>query len=104
MQTTSALFELATVSLACRDRDTFLKNFSARVGAELGARAVLVWTYNTEADEPELACRMCWTQPGEPFAPIAEPVADGLLSEVAASAARSEERRVGKECRAVWSP
>lgn len=87
MQTTSALFELATVSLACRDRDTFLKNFSARIGAELGARAVLVWTCNPEADEPELACRMCWTQPGERFAPAAESVVDGLLSEIAASAA-----------------
>lgn len=94
MQTSSALFELATVSLACRDRDTFLKNFSARVGAELGARAVLVWTCNPEAEDPELVCRMCWTQPGERFAPVTEPVSDGLLSEVSSSATS---RRFGKK-------
>jgi RND family efflux transporter MFP subunit len=94
MQTTSALFELATVSLACRDRDTFLKNFSARVGSELGAKAVLVWTFNPEADEPELACRICWAQPGERFAPAQEPVRDGLLSEACASSAS---RRLSKK-------
>jgi hypothetical protein len=32
METTSALFDLASVSLACRDQATLLKTFAARVG------------------------------------------------------------------------
>ena len=82
METTSALFELATVSLACRDRDTFLKTFSARVGAELGARTVLVWLANPGAQETELVCRARWSEPGERFTPIEEPSQDGLLADV----------------------
>jgi hypothetical protein len=31
------------VSLACRDRETLLKTFAARLGPELQARAVLIW-------------------------------------------------------------
>lgn len=85
MQTASALFELATVSLACRDRDAFLKNFSARVGAELGARAVLVWTAVAEAEERQLTCCFCWSQPGEGVRPVVGAVANGLLSEICAS-------------------
>lgn len=85
MQTASALFELATVSLACRDRDAFLKNFSARVGAELGARAVLVWTSVPEAEERQLTCSFCWTQPGEGVHPVAGAVENGILSEICAS-------------------
>jgi GAF domain-containing protein len=92
METTSTLFELATVSLACRDRDTFLKSFSAQVGAALGAKAVLVWTANAEAEETELVCRICWSQPGEHYTPIREPVQNGLLSEARASTAA---RRLG---------
>jgi GAF domain-containing protein len=82
METTSALFELATVSLACRDRDTLLKTFSARVGAELGARAVLVWMPSAETEGSELLCRMRWAEPGERFAPFGEAAQNGLLSEV----------------------
>jgi RND family efflux transporter MFP subunit len=93
MATTSTLFELATVSLACRDRDTFLKNFSARIAAALGAKAVLVWTANADAEELELVCRMCWFQPGERFAPVQEPVRNGLLSQISASRAA---RRLGR--------
>jgi len=85
MQTTSALFQLATVSLACRDRDTFLKNFSARLGAELGASAVLVWTSDTGAEEWALTCSFGWAQPGAGITPIADSVGDGLLSEIYAS-------------------
>ncbi len=39
METSSALFELASVSLACRDQDTLLKTFAARIGSTLGAIA-----------------------------------------------------------------
>lgn len=99
METTSALFELATVSLACRDQDTFLKNFSARAGAVLGARAVLVWRTGTEEREAQLVCRTRWAEPGEPFAPREEPVENGLLSEVcnSATARRLGARDVARE-------
>ena len=50
METSSALFELASVSLACRDQDTLLKTFAARVGATLGARAVFVWIHDAAAE------------------------------------------------------
>ncbi|HKS67291.1 MAG TPA: efflux RND transporter periplasmic adaptor subunit [Candidatus Acidoferrales bacterium] len=85
METSSALFELATVSLACRDRDTFLKNFSTRIGGELGAKAVLVWTVNPAAEEIEFVCGISWAHPGEHFTPSEERVRDGLLSEACAS-------------------
>jgi GAF domain-containing protein/multidrug resistance efflux pump len=80
METSSALYELASVSLACRDQDTLLKTFAARVGAALGARAVFVWTYDTESEG--LVCRTRWTEPGERLAPSSDPVGDGLLFEV----------------------
>lgn len=82
METTSALFELATVSLACRDRDTLLKTFGARVGAELGARAVLIWLVKPDAGETRLVCRVRWAEPGERFTPIEDPARNGLLSDI----------------------
>ena len=84
METTSALFELASVSLACRDQDTLLKTFAARVGATLGARAVLVWRSDPGAEG--LVCRMRWTEPGERLSPVDGAVSDGLLTEVYESA------------------
>jgi RND family efflux transporter MFP subunit len=101
METSSALFELASVALACRDQDTLLKTFAARVGASLGARAVFVWTHATNSngsqrsngDEPTgLICRMRWNEPGERLAPLAESVSEGLLAEIYESAAT---RRLG---------
>ena len=92
METSSALFELAAVSLACRDQDTLLKTFAARAGAALGGRAVLVWTPDPEAEETELVCRARWTEPGERFSAVEENVDDGLLTEVFESA---EARRFG---------
>jgi GAF domain-containing protein/biotin carboxyl carrier protein len=87
METTSALFELASVSLACRDQDTLLKTFAARVGATLGARAVLVWISDPAAEA--LVCRMRWTEPGERLNPAEEPVTEGPLVVVFESAASS---------------
>src|SRR5208282_4282007 len=87
METTSALFELASVSLACRDQDTLLKTFAARVGATLGARAVLVWMPDAEGEG--LVCRMRWTEPGERLNPIEEPVTEGPLVVVYESGATS---------------
>jgi GAF domain-containing protein/biotin carboxyl carrier protein len=99
METASALFELATVSLACRDRDTFLKNFSARIGAALGAKAILVWTAEPNEEERGFVCRLCWTQAGEYFTPLQDPVQDGLLSE--ACAASGSRRLTAKDCSAT---
>ena len=101
METSSALFELASVALACRDQDTLLKTFAARVGASLGARAVFVWTHaatsngsqRSNGDEPTgLVCRMRWNEPGERLAPQGESVSEGLLAEIYESA---ETRRLG---------
>src|SRR4029077_21153710 len=87
METTSALFELASVSLACRDQDTLLKTFAARVGATLGARAVLVWVFDPAAEA--LVCRMRWTESGERLNPAEAPVTEGSLVVVYESAASS---------------
>ncbi|MFZ3216449.1 MAG: GAF domain-containing protein [Candidatus Acidiferrales bacterium] len=86
METISALFELASVSLACRDQDTLLKTFAARVGATLGVRAVFVWTNGSSKDPQGLVCRTRWNEPGERFAPLSGPVSEGLLAEVYESA------------------
>jgi GAF domain-containing protein/multidrug resistance efflux pump len=87
METFSALFELASVSLACRDQDTLLKTFAARVGATLGARAVFVWTNGASSKDAEgLICRTRWNEAGERFAPQNESVSEGLLAEVYESA------------------
>ncbi len=88
METFSALFELASVSLACRDQDTLLKTFAARVGATLGARAVFVWTNGASSKGAEgLVCRTRWNEAGERFTPQDESVSEGLLAEVYESAA-----------------
>jgi len=89
METTAALFELASVSLACRDQETLLKTFAARVGASAGAKAVLVWL--TNGDEG-LTCRARWNEPGERVNPAEGVAANGLLSEVLES---GETRRLG---------
>ena len=87
METFSALFELASVSLACRDQDTLLKTFAARVGTTLGARAVFVWTNGASSKDAEgLICRTRWNEAGERFAPQNESVSEGLLAEVYESA------------------
>jgi RND family efflux transporter MFP subunit len=80
METSAALFELASVSLACRDQDTLLKTFAARAGAILGARAVLVWVSDPAGEG--LVCRMRWTEPGERLNSANGTVGDGLLAEV----------------------
>src|SRR5271156_2492676 len=87
METFSALFELASVSLACRDQDTLLKTFAARVGATLGARAVFVWTNGASSKNAQgLVCRTRWNEAGERFAPQNESVSEGLLAKVYESA------------------
>jgi len=80
METSSALFELAYVTLACRDQDTLLKTFAARAGAALGARGVLVWLSNGDAEG--LQCRTRWSEPGERFQATEEEATEGLLAEV----------------------
>jgi GAF domain-containing protein len=87
METTSALFDLACVSLACRDQATLLKTFAARVGPTLGARGVLVWIAGP-GDE-QLVCRTRWTEPGDRFEPAGEVQDEGLLAEVYQSLSES---------------
>ncbi|MGA8145812.1 MAG: efflux RND transporter periplasmic adaptor subunit [Candidatus Acidiferrales bacterium] len=87
METSSALFELASVSLACRDQDTLLKTFAARVGATLGARAVFVWIRDPEAEG--LVCRTRWTETGERIVPVNDAVSEGPLAIVFESAVTS---------------
>lgn len=95
METSSALYELASVSLACRDQDTLLKTFAARVGATLGARAVFVWTNagltDKNGDGGKLICKMRWAEVGERFTLSGE-TAEGILGEIYES---SESRRIG---------
>src|SRR3984957_10239286 len=95
METSSALYELASVSLACRDQDTLLKAFAARGGAPLGARAVFVWTNaglnDKSGDDGSLICRMRWAEVGERFTLSGE-TGEGILGEVYES---SESRRMG---------
>src|SRR3984957_6524591 len=84
MESSSALYELASVSLACRDQDTLLKAFAARVGAALGARAVFVWTNpgsrNGDGDEGKLICKMRWSAVGERFT-LSGDLGEGILTE-----------------------
>lgn len=80
MEASSALFELATVYYACRDVDTLLKTFAARVGAAMGARAVLVWIEDGTGEA--LVCRGRWSEPSERFDTVREGVAEGVLAEV----------------------
>jgi RND family efflux transporter MFP subunit len=85
MESSSALYELASVSLACRDQDTLLKTFAARVGATLGARAVFVWTnpgsQNGDDDSGKLICKMRWSEVGERFTLSGES-GNGILTEI----------------------
>jgi RND family efflux transporter MFP subunit len=80
MDPSSALLELASVSLACRDSETLLKTLAARLGPALGARAVLVWL--SANGEKELSCRARWIEPGERIAPVQESISEGLLAEL----------------------
>jgi RND family efflux transporter MFP subunit len=94
METSSALYELACVSLACRDRDTLLKTFAVRVAATLGARSVLIWQQG--AGDEGLSCRMRWSDPGERLNPAAEPEEEGLLAKVYETFSESPgTRRIG---------
>ncbi len=90
MQASAALFELASVSLACRDQDTLLKTFAARLGSSLSAKAVLVWTGNAES---RLVCRARWSAAGERLN-VKEAGANGLLAEVLGT---GETRRLGSK-------
>jgi GAF domain-containing protein len=80
MEPSTALLELAGVSLACRDRETLLKTFAARLGPELQARAVLIWL--APKGEDGFSCRARWAEPGERLGPVSESVNEGVLSEL----------------------
>ena len=94
MESSSALYELACVSLACRDEDTLLKTFAARIGAVLGARGVLVWQNGTDGEG--LSCRTRWSEAGEKLNPASEATEEGLLAELYESFSESAgSRRLG---------
>ena len=76
----SALLDLAGVSLACRDQDTLLKTFAARAGAAIDARAVFIWL--GASDGQGLSYRVRWTDTEERFNPAGDTVIDGFLSEI----------------------
>jgi RND family efflux transporter MFP subunit len=86
METSSALFELAAVSLACRDQDTLLKTLAPRAAAAVDARAVLVWMVDPETEETQLTCRARWTESGERLNLAQENIGNGLLRAVLESA------------------
>ena len=88
----SAPFEIASISLACRDRLTLLKTFAVRLGTMLGARAVLLWLVSP--DSADLVCEANWSEAGEKFAPLPESATEGILAEVLESGVT---RRVGKQ-------
>jgi RND family efflux transporter MFP subunit len=77
MEQSPVLFDLAAAYHACRDLDTLLKTLATRLGAQLGARAVLVWLRD---DGAGLECRARWNAPGERFDPVARPPDEGLLA------------------------
>jgi RND family efflux transporter MFP subunit len=89
MEASAALFELASVSLACRDQDTLLKTVAARVGAAVSARAVLIWT---TAENSGLVCRGRWLDTTERIQPERGPIDEGVLAEVFQT---GETRRLG---------
>lgn len=86
METSSALFELAAVSLACRDQETLLKTLAARTGAALKAREVHVWMLDSADEETQLFCRARWSEAGERVNPVLERPHDGILTEILESA------------------
>lgn len=92
MDLSSTHFELASIALACRDRETLLKTFAARLGTMLSVRAVLVWLMSPESEG--LACVACWTEPGVKFAPAREFPDGSILLGVLES---GDSRRVGKQ-------
>ena len=54
-----------------------------------------------------VACLCCWVELGDEFAneePVEFAFEDPVNSDSFAGKMRSEERRVGKECRSRWSP
>ena len=79
MEASAALFELASVSLACRDQDTLLKTVAARVGSAAGARTVLIWM---AVPDDGLVCRARWSDPGERINPEGSAITEGILVDV----------------------
>jgi len=79
MEQSPVLFDLATAYHACRDLDTLLKTLATRLGAQLGARAVLVWL---RGDGNQFQCRARWSAPGDRFDPVAGPTREGLLADL----------------------
>ena len=84
-----------TVSTRPSDgRRTFLK------GTAAGAAAMTFPAIVRSASDRKIVCR----DPGGPFTPGFAAAYYDDFKKVSGITARSEERRVGKECRSRWSP
>ncbi|MFQ5777518.1 MAG: GAF domain-containing protein [Terriglobia bacterium] len=77
MEQLSTLFELATTFHSCRDVESLLNTFAARMARSLSARAALVWLPAAEADG--LVCRGRWFETGFRFEPEAGGASKGAV-------------------------
>src|SRR5271155_5530554 len=66
MQPSHLLFELASVALSCRDRESLLKTFAARAAAVFQASAVVIWSRHPQAGKLSLSAS--WSETGSHFA------------------------------------
>ena len=66
MQPSHQLFELASVALSCRDRESLLKTFAARAAAVFQATAVVIWLRLPPARKLSLSAS--WSESGSHFA------------------------------------
>ena len=66
MQPRQQVFELASVALSCRDRETLLKTFAARAASVFQATAVVIWSRHPQTRKLSLSAS--WSESGSHFA------------------------------------
>jgi RND family efflux transporter MFP subunit len=66
MQPSHPVFELASVALSCRDRESLFKTFSVRAAAVFQATAVVLWTRHPQGQN--LSVSASWSETGSQFA------------------------------------
>lgn len=66
MESCHQLFELASVALSCRDRESLLKTFAARAAVIFQATAVVIWSRHPQAKKLSLSAS--WSEKGSHFA------------------------------------
>lgn len=80
MDRSGSLVELASVLLACRERDTLLRTFVARVGGTLNAKAAFLWL--KEGEDGALVCVARWMDTDERLTPANDGAGEGILASV----------------------